>query len=610
MGLQISFTKRVFFIVVLVGMVSMVVFLALTHPTGDVVKTTGTKITNTIAITGVNIGESIGKEFPALTETHLLGLATGVVQTNEGRTQYKQYIVLHGGTSQTHDGDLNQMSGGTIVFERNQQGEVGDFLKFYGNQDMFEYMIEFSSGFNSVYDSSGELEDIKGETLNLLGGQFAFLDAEVDTNSHWIELKLMGPGGTVELKDTDYTDTYFTDHGLKFNGKSIPSRVKIKGYDLGNDKFSITNIYYRPETMPKGAGSDVHIKPKHGLQEYLRYPQQMLTPQFEIIYGGLSGGPAPAVVADVTGAVSTDMALELAELINAEGPTGSRITGAATAGGNMVWVKPVGDDEYDLIFSTNTASYKIGLMSTQGGLHWGDDDQDFIWQESANNAVFNINLRDYFLVSSGTDVGDYSSVIMYENVLYDQNKIQYRDLAGGSKQAAFDAAGYGQMIINGRPTSFYVSAAAPHDITVDLDQDGDINSGAAQIVLRGGPRLQFAGVGTVRIIAPRRLFHEAPAGDETTTFTIGQSGGDITLTVANQATLTMHSVSGGIRYGETPFGFEFMWNDGKEPEELQIGMPGAGIAQPFTQGGAQGYGAQSGSYVVVTLERSKLAGNK
>ncbi|MBN1644656.1 hypothetical protein JW851_01270 [Candidatus Woesearchaeota archaeon] len=609
MEFQISFTKRVFFIVVLVGLVSMVVFLALTQPTGDVVRTAGQKITNTIAITGVNVGESIGKEFPALTESHLLGLATTTEQTNEGRTQVKQYIRLHGGTSQTHDGDLNQMTGGTIVFERNEQGKVGDFLKFDGDEDMFEYEIEFSSGFKSVYNSNHMLVDLKEETLNLLGGQFAILEAKVDTSSHWIEIKMIGPGGTVELKDLDYTDIYYTDHGLKFNGKDIQARVMIRGHDLGNNKFSITSIKYRPQPMAKGAGKHVYVEPKHGVQEYLREPQMMLTPEFEIIYGGLSGGPAPAVVADVTGAVSTEISEGLAELINAEGPTGNMITGAASASGNMVWFKPTGDDQYDLIASTNIANYKIGLASTRGGLHWGDEDQNFVFTESANAGVFNINQRDYFMVSSGTDIGDYTSIIMYENILTSQNKIQYRDLAGGSKQAAYDpATGYGQIVLNGRPTDFYVSLASPYPITVDLTQDGNINGARAEWVLRGGPRLRFSGAGTVAIIAPRRLFHEAPAGDETTTFTIGQSGGDITLTVANQATLTLRSAEGGVRYGLTPFGFEFEWNDHKEPEELRIGMPGAGIARPFQS--QPSYGAQAGSYVVVTLERSKLAKKK
>jgi hypothetical protein len=612
MELQISFTKRVFFIVILVGIVSMVVFLALTQPTGGVVRTVGSKITNTIAITGVNPGESIGKEFGVLLESHLLGLATTTEQTNEGRTQVKQYLRLHGATSQTHGGDINQMNGGTIVFERNEQGKVGDYLKFNSNEDMIEYEIEFSGGFKSKKNPSNMLVDLKEETLNLLGGQFAVVEARVDTGAKWIELRLMGPGGMAELKDDDYSDIYYTDHGLKFNGKNIPSRVMIRGHDLGNDKFSITNIKYRPQAIAKGAGKHVYVEAKHGVQEYLKYPQMMLTPEFDIIYGGLSGGPAPAVVADVTGAVSTEMSEGLAELINAEGPTGNMITGAATASGNMVWFKPRGDDQYDLIASTNLANYKIGLASTRGGLHWGDDDQNFIYSESANSGVFNINLRDYFMVSSGTDIGDYTSILMYENVLTSENKVQYRDLAGGSKQAPYDpATGHGQMVINGRPTDFYVNLVSPHDITVDLTQDGNINGANADWILRGGPRLEFSGAGTVKIVAPRRLFHEAPAGDETTTFNIGQSGGDITLTVANQATLTLESAGGGIKYGMTNFGFEFEWNKGKEPEELKIGMPGSGIAQPFRGGGTQaGYGSQAGSYVVVTLERSKLARKK
>lgn len=608
MELQISFTKRVFFIVVLVGMVSLLVFLALTQPTGDVVKTAGSKITNTIAITGVNPGESIGKEFGVLLESHLLGLGTGTVQTNEGRTQYKQYIRLHGATSQTTSGDINQMNGGTLEFGRNEYGKVGDFLKFDADEDMFEYEIEFSSGFKSVYNDNNMLVDLREETLNLLGGQFAILEARVDTGAKWIEIKMIGPGGTVELKDLDYSDIYYTDGGLKFNGKVLQSRVMIKGYDLGNDKFSITNIKYRPQPMAK-AGKHVYVEPKHGVQEYLKQPQIMLTPEFEIIYGGLSGGPAPAVIADVTGAVSTEMAEGIAELINAEGPIGNLITGAVSAA-SYVWFKPVGDDQYDLIASTNTANYKIGLASTQGGLHWGDDDQNFVFVESANQAVFNINLKDYFMVSSGTDIGDSTSIILYENIITSQNKIQIKDIAGGgSKQASYDAAtGQGQVVINGRPTTFYVNLAAPNDITFDLTQDGNINGARAEMVLRGGPRLRFTGAGTVAIIAPRRLFHEAPAADETTTFTIGSSGGDITLTVANQATLTLQSAEGGIRYGLTPFGFEFEWNKAKEPEELKIGMPGAGIARPFVS--QPSYGTQSGSYVVVTLERSKLAKKK
>ena len=617
MDLDISFTKRVFFIVTLVGMVAMLVFLALTQPTGNIVSTVGKTISNSLAITGVNVGESIGKEFPALTESHLLGLATGTVQTNEGRTRYKQYILLVGSASQTKGpeglpGDSNLLTGATVVFEKNNYGEVGDFLRFNSDEDMFEYYIEFESGFQSKVEN-GKLVDLREETLNMLGGQFAILDSKIDTNAHSIELKFMGPGGTVEFKDLDYTDAYFTDSGLKFNGNNLQSRVMIKGYDQGNDVFSITSIQYRPQAMPKAAGKHVYVAPKHGVQEYLKQPQVMLTPQFEIIYGGLASGSSPtggAVTQITGGAVSTEMAVGLAELINKEGPTGNMITGALSTAGNMIWFKPSGDDQYDLIVATNNANYKFGVMSTHGGLHWGDADQDFIWDESANNGVFNIDQKDYFLVTSGNDIGQSSSIILYDTINFDANKVQFRDLAGGTKEATFDAAtGHGQTIINGRQTDFYVSLAAPYPITVDLTQDGNINGAAAQMVTRGGVRLQFAGAGTVNVIVPRRLFHEAPAADETTTFTIGSSGGDITLTLANQATLTLEGAGGGIKYGMTTFGLEFEWNKGKEPEELKIGMPGAQIAQPFA---SKGYtsGGQAGSYVVVTLERSKLAKKK
>lgn len=605
MDLDISFTKRVFFIVTLVGMVAMLVFLALTQPTGNIVKTAGTTITNTIAITGVNPGESIGKEFPALTESHLLGLSTGTVQTNEGRTRYKQYIRLLGSASQTHDGDSNLLGGATIEFTRDNYGNVGDFLVFDSDEDMFEYTIEFESGFESKVDN-GKLVDLREETLNMLGGQFTILDAKVDTSSHWIELKFMGPGGTVEFKDLDYTDAYYSDSGLKFNGQNLASRVMIKGYDQGNNKFSITSIQYRPQPMPKAAGKNVYIAPKHGVQEYLKQPQVMLTPQFEIIYGGLSGGPTPLGGA-VTGAtVSTEMAVGLAELINQEGPTGNMITGAAVSSGSMIWFKPSGDDQYDLIVATNNANYKFGVMSTRGGLHWGDADQGFVWKESANNGVFNINQKDYFLVTSGNDIGQYSSIILYDTINTASNKVQFRDLAGGTKEAVYDpTTGYGQVVFNGRPTTFYVNLASPYDLTIDLTQDGTINGGSAQMVTRGGVRIQFAGTGTINIIVPRRLFHEAPTADETTTFTIGSSGGDITLTIASQASLTLEGAGGGIKYGMTNFGLEFEWNKAKEPEELKIGMPGAGIAKPFQSPAS--YGTQSGAYVVVTLERSKYA---
>lgn len=612
MDLDISFTKRVFFIVTLVGMVAMLVFLALTQPTGDAVKTAGTTISNSLAITGVNVGESIGKEFPALTESHLLGLATGTVQTDEGRTRYKQYIILLGSASQTSGLDSNLLSGATVVFEKNNYGEVGDFLRFNSDEDMFEYYIEFESGFQSKVED-GKLVDLREETLNIMGGQFTILDAEVDTTSHSIELKFMGPGGTVVFEDQDYTDVFFTDSGLKFNGQNLQSRVMIKGYDMGNDKFSITSIQYRPQPMPKAAGKHVYVAPKHGVQEYLKQPQIMLTPQFEIIYGGLASGSSPlgGVIADVTGsAVSTEMAVGLADLINKEGPTGNMITGAVSASGNMIWFKPSGDDQYDLIVATNNANYKFGVMSTNGGLHWGDADQDFIWTESANPAVFNIDQKDYFLVTSGNDIGQYSSIILYDSIDFAENKIQLRDLAGGTKDATFDAAGFGTVVLNGKPTDFYVSLVAPYPITVDLTQNGAINGAAAQMVTRGGVRLQFAGAGTVNVIVPRRLFHdEPPAADETTTFTIGQAGGEITLTVANQATLTLQSADGGIKYGMTNFGLEFQWLEDKEPEELKIGMPGAQIAQPFANKPYTS-GGQAGSYVVVTLERSKLAKKK
>ncbi|RJP56775.1 MAG: hypothetical protein C4541_11635 [Candidatus Auribacter fodinae] len=498
---------------------------------------------NTVVV-NLDVGEYIANEVEALTESDFPGLRGGTVHAKGGATDYDQSLRFN---------ELGQFMGGRIVFGRDEQNRVTDFLEF--DDAVFKFQIEFGSGLRSAVEN-GRMRDIEDEEFEMLGDVYSLVEARVDMNTNRIVLRFFGGFGAIEFEDTNYMDDNYNDFGAKVNGKDIDARVKIRATEAGGELVIYSIQYILNANSPQG---DLQVVPLHCTREFLQYPTGLLSPNFDICYKGMEGEPAP---------------------------------GAQTISGNEVRVQPSGDDEYR-IYAQNTRGQQYWIPLAQLPGMYGNKGRNLVFVEAPNDAAPNINLGDYFMVNSKNDISGSSHVLRYDR--FEQNIAYFEDLAGDVRKVTVDQGTMEGALFVGDGT-YRFKIGAGNAIAMDQTNDGSINGGEARFVVVGGHMLDLGPGFTVTLITPRRLFDEAVA-DETTTFDI-LFGGNIDLNVPSPQgpIFKLASSSGGRRQGMTEFGILFDWDTESDSDSLRIVIPGGGGV------------IKSGSFgqVFISLEREKL----
>ena len=527
------------------------------NPTFYVVSIQGELYYDTMVIRGLDINEPLADDTPSITRTGLRSLGDQIVATKEDIARYSQIIRFSSTIPPAFEG-------GRITYTRDDLGEVGDFLTFMSDEPMFEYEMVFSPSLKSKIEDN-ELVDLDGESINILGGDFSIFEGEISGNT--VTIQFIGDN-YIEFKD-DYTDNSFS-RGVEINGKNIDAEVMIKGFVVG-EKFILTSIIYRFEPNSK-FGGDLYVPPRNGVKKYLREPEGMLTRNFEIVYGGLRAAQ------------------------RARTPT------APVRRGPGFTIMPTSDESYDLQFMNNRGQgYKIPLVETSnGGLRFGEQGTALKYVEGS----FVINEGDYFIVTSKEDTSGITNVLEYDGINFKDRTIFIRDLQGSDKDIHFDENGKGVMSFGGNNYKFEVSPTPPHPISVDMNRDGKVDSGEAKIIMGGGPELDigssnFIGGGSqsMKLTIPSKLFKGESKGDEITTFSIINDGGEIELLLSSQGSLDLVSQA-GYKTGMTNFGVLWTLYDRVEPAELTVQFAGRPTA--FVSGG------QAQGFVIITLQLDEL----
>ncbi len=495
-------------------------------------------------IVDLEVGEFISNEIPALSETSLAALRGGQVYGKDISTDYTQSMTF---------AQSGLFAGGHVDFGRDEQNRVSDFLKFDSGEGMFKYQVDFGAGLRSSLDGS-KMVDIIDEDIKLLGQTFTIVDADYSTGSNAVELRMFGGFGSIDLIDNNAIDDNFQSNGIKINGQTVQSLVKIKA-TMSGGKPSIYSIQYIP-IAEAVQGGDVYIAPLHCLRQYLQRPTAMLVPEFDICYKGLTA-PAAGI------------------------PTGG-------ISGNEVRLHTVGGDEMQMNAANSRGQvYKVPLAQEPG--MYGNKGRNFVFVEAAAPGAPNIDLQDYFLVMSKDDVNGVSNVLQYDNIDTTNFRVIFKDLAGSTKDATYDSVTMEGQLLVGEGTYKFVIGAG-NSLAMDQTNNGAIAGNEAKFILPGGSKVDFGPGFTVKVITPSRLFSE-PMGDETT---------DIILTFAGYAGLTvpspqvtvpgytfkLESPESGIKQGLTKWGILFTWDHDSNSDDLRLTVPGGYSSAP--RGGAQG----------------------
>jgi hypothetical protein len=579
MKLAVPFEMRIFLVVALVAIISVLVILD--TPVSEVsyagvqtysqIQTTSQVVqglqqpgepVNTLVITGVDIGQSIGYKTPSITGNEFACFADRKVHTNAGATTVRYSLLLRDPTA----GGFN---GCFVDYTRNEQDVQGLYMHCPSDSDMLAFLIEFDSGLRSELDGS-TLKDLEEADIPMFGAMYTIVRAEANTDDKTVSLRFMGPTGTLDMRD-EYDDTAFSQ-GIRANGKDIMNgRVKIIATYDGRE-LSISRIEYRFTPLPV-FGKDVYVEDHHGTKQYLRTPEGFLG-DFDILFAGL-GGNLPKV--------------------SVPSPKLSGTSDLQT--GNVISFKSVGSEKYNMVF-TNTKGqyYKFPLVADVGGLVWGDGNKNFVFAGGP------IQQHDLFAVTNRNNKRGVTNIAEYSSANPDESKAYFKDWAGKDTTANFDpATGAGSVILGGTEYNFVINVANP-DYPMQIDHDGSgAIGGQADIVAAGGVRVILNPAGfSGQVYVESSLFAEG-GGPEATGFAFSP-GINVDITGGVQM---LYNDATDMNEGLTGFGIFVQQTTKKDTgRNLIFNLPGGQVGYKVKVATTPSIGGQMQGEVLVTCERS------
>jgi hypothetical protein len=461
----------------------------------------------------VELREPIGEVVDTVTESDLPGLKSGRITTSEGDTEYFQYLRFKDGSN------LQNM---TVNYVENDDDVMADYLVVDTDSPFLEWEIQFPEGLESEIDDNDKLEDIEDRSFNILGTDFTIVSAEL-TNGDDIEMTLMGGSiadtlregetrtysidgvdyevtlvfvsdpneGTAEAKFSvngeltqalEEGDTDTLSGGLQIGVRDVlvNSREGVASFFLGADKvvmtdttstvaddfsgdieinnenindgdvtilgqnvsgvtgFEFTSIKYRL-TMDAADGTTAFIPEGQGVREFMKRPESLISESLDVKYEGLTE------------------------------PERTEIQ-----------IAPKGDDEYEMTFTNiQGQEYTFPLLSNKNGVFkFGEEDDDLVFVEAADQATHNIGREDYFIVSNDRGTGDadksVTNVLRYEDYDTTDRTLELQNVASGATvNVPIDSSGIGSLVIGGHTYAVNVSDPTVDEPTINVDLNAD-----------------------------------------------------------------------------------------------------------------------------------------
>ena len=472
----------------------------------------------------LEIQELVGDVRQVLTELDLNALRGGVVTTDEGTTDYNQYLRFEDtGSSSPFNSSLR------VAYDQDEDDNVGDFLfsPHTRTDIMFEWEMEFEEGAESTIQSTTELDDLEDEIINILGTPFAIADTDISTGTSQLTLKLLGgaisdileegetktytingkeyevnvlivsdnrnlvkfkingeitdelrdgetdilkdgtrigireilPNEAEEVTGGDLVEFYlgatqveFTDvvndtayqRSAEVNDENIEDgQVQMRGQFLSsNRKFELLTVKYRlnADTLL----GDLYVPPGHGLREYLREPEGLLSPNWDLVYGGL-----------------------------------------VDSGTSILKFASQGDDQYNIRFTNAEGlNYNVEFLDNDDttGFRVGDNDNKLVWIEPTNSSDRFVGQNDQFILTDDQDETGITHVVEYQAFDESDNLLTFVDLAGETREfTAKNESGQlrAELIFGGNTFTAEVGSTPNFNISLDLNGDGVFGDGQA-----------------------------------------------------------------------------------------------------------------------------------
>lgn len=498
--------------------------------TGVVVEGDAVEIGSTSDLLELN--ETIGDVRETITEVDLNMLRGGQIVTDEGSTEYNQYLRFNTSTA---------FQSGKVVFDEDERDRVGHYL-FWNDPDIvFEWQLEFEEGLESETEG-GDLVDLEDEDIIVLGQPYVIVDTDYENNSNELTIEMMGGAVSAVLGEND-KETYVVD-GKEYEVEVVVISETAAGGE-GSVKFrvngEITDELEDGETDVLSDGTQVGIRDilatgkdiqKSIVQFYLgaykleftdsevndtlfdrggaEINEETLEDADVRIQGLTSRGGrlfeitdiqyrlfADSVLGDTYIPVGSGLREQLDEPEGMLAPNWDiRYEGLMDTGVSLIRIDAAGDDEYDLEFTNQEGIfYDFPLVSHETGtLQLGDDDDDLHVVESFNTANAQVSDNDFFVLSNcgPADNTCFTHVMRYDSVDTSNRVVTFTDLGVGTREVTYaNATRLASLTVGGIAYALYVNDTTPFNISIDMNGDGDWAGDQTLIGIQGDGLLQI-----------------------------------------------------------------------------------------------------------------------
>ncbi len=479
--------------------------------------------------------ENVGSVIDTFDSSDLDALQGGTITTDEGSTDYNQYLRLEVLNS-TSD---NQLVDWGVNYRENEDDELADWMVIEHDQSkgFFEWELEFEEGLESSIDANADLEDIENEVFNIFGTDYTFVDSTVGTTTaRSLTLEFMAGDVSSTLREGE-TKT-FTIDGVEYSVTLIFVSDPSGGTAVAEAKFMVNGEVTKSledgdtDTLSGGLQigvRDILVNSRDGIVEFFLGADKIaftdtitnssdngFTNEVEIGNVDINEGQVLIRTNMVSGdgdqIAEEDEVLEITTIkyrLEADAVTKRDLYVPKGAGIKDYLEEPEGllsptfdiryegltepetypvsllsgqDNQYELTFTNIRGdTFDVPFLSIQetgtpGLVQFGEDDssnnEDFVFVESGASA-YNIGLDDYFVVSdSPNNKKSVTSILQFTDIDTDNNKLKFDVLSGSDRELTYDD-GNKEGNLNVGSHTFKVKVDETNEqLTVDMDGDG------------------------------------------------------------------------------------------------------------------------------------------
>ena len=556
----------------------------------------------------VEIGENFEDILSIIQSSELSLLQGTTITTNQGSSSTSQYIKF-GDTS-------NSLQSPKQEYIKSTDGSIDSFTFIdSGNSDttsFFEYELTFSPGLKSSISTSKKLSDFEDEVFRIFADDYRVVNSKIDESSAKIKL-IMSTSAIMDYinegESKAYTigeDKYEISVGiissspksvvLTVNGQDIGNLEEDDYYELEDDTF----LGVRTILTSSGTVSDVvslfigakiieledHYN-NNDFEQGFSVNRDKVSEGLVSIKGSASSGIFTLTSLKYRAFSPTDIYVAPGKKLSETLENSASLfgnwdiynDGFSSVSETQIIIDSTDDFTYDLTFENQANSkYKVPLYQKDGSL--GDLTKALHIVESSSITDYTINLNDYFILSTGSSKNDKSYAVQYDSA--STNSITFTELLEGTANSiteTYNASGAGTLTIGGNQFDFYVDSATGNKLAIDLNMNGNIQSGdSVDVITKGGGKLDLGTSNNPGTTYNLKLTTESSSLEEATTdeaITFDITGGtQVGITSSSFTSVTLYN-SNNLDSGMSIYGVEFLLSEANsaESENLIINYP-------------------------------------